>query len=236
MEGGNPRPDTELEYVERGEWLGLEQKVERGILFKDGLRRLGLSPVEYVLGDLRLELADVQKRTDLNRRGKKQMSLEAWLRAYLDPALTFEERYYVQGLCCTAFVLVKAEPAECRPALEWVAENAPSELPMARRHVLKRMLADNATRQRMIDLTRHLTERQAAQVIPLSARHIGRLRQKENKRMEVEAPTLVEDVAQLRLQQARLEARMAEVERQVGVLPPERVEAEVERLLEAILD
>jgi hypothetical protein len=209
----------------------VEEEVESRLRYEWKVEALGLAPIQVVLNELRFQIDRTFQRPDLDHRGKQEIAINlianAWRQDGLDPKLAL----FVRGLICASAVLALAPPKECRNALRWFEQHGASG--WTRDFLLRRMIKDKPTRRRLIDLTRHLTERQAAQVLPLSARTIGRARL-ENANMEIETPTptMVERLTALEA----LVPRVEELERQVGVLPPERVEQEVERLLDEVLD
>jgi hypothetical protein len=135
----------------------------------------------------------------------------------------------IQAVVTVALTLLpKAEGRHLAPrlmlaALRWDDENmAPWYGRAARTLFMEELRKERAVRQQMVDLTSHLTVRQAEQVTGIGKSTISRRRE-----IMEGAPTLIERVA-------ALEARTAELERQVGVLPDERVSEEVDVLLRSL--
>jgi hypothetical protein len=183
------------------------------------------------------EIAQTLRRSDLTRAQRTEVALAIYNNAWRHAALYGQPQLalIVRELLQAVKLLVAGVGSEAhRAALEKIAKFSPDDLPRARRYALKKLVRDRSTRRRLIELTRHLTERQAAQVLPLSARTIGRARLEDDVKMATETPTptVVERLTALEA----LVPRVEELERQVGVLSPERVEEEVECLLDQVLD
>jgi hypothetical protein len=201
------------------------------------LRELGLNPLDVVMDDVWDDIATIYRRSDIPHARKTTAALAIYDNAWRHPTLNGQPKLalVVKELLQGVKLLVAGVGPEAHKAgLEKIARFSPDDLLGARRYVVEKLVKDKATRRHMIELTRHLTERQAAQVLPLSARTIGRARLEDDAKMETETatPTVVERLTALEA----LVPRVEELERQVGVLPPERVEEEVERLLDQVLD
>jgi hypothetical protein len=203
------------------------------------VREMGLSPVGVMAADLWRSLEDLYRRKDLNKHGRQDVLRAILMNAWRHPALDPRTALGVRQLMMAHTLLIAGYPrAEAyRHALDLIAKFSPGDLPGTRRYVLDNLVKHKPTRRRMIELTLHLTTRQAAQVLPLSFRTIAYDRQEMMKMQNTEIDTLVARVSELeRWRAADVEPRLDEHDRQLGVLPPERVEEEVERLLDQVLD